>query len=151
MAEVSPYHFKEAPGIGSNNGAIGLMNNQPHPTPRRFSSTGICRAKDRSHFDNANNTQRGRNHDLDARGSAAKRRAGSGAATKGRRLYRNQPARLDGVEARWRSDYQRAAEVRQVTAASCRHSLSSAKDDMLGVSNLRSRIPFSFALWERER
>ncbi len=31
VAEVSPYHFKEAPGIGSNNGAIVLMNNQPHP------------------------------------------------------------------------------------------------------------------------
>ena len=32
VAEISPYHFKEAPGIGSNNGAIGLMNSQPHPS-----------------------------------------------------------------------------------------------------------------------
>ncbi|MGH7870832.1 MAG: hypothetical protein ACREQO_01285, partial [Candidatus Binatia bacterium] len=35
VAEVSPYHFKEVPGIGSNNGAIGLMNSQPHPNGAR--------------------------------------------------------------------------------------------------------------------
>ncbi len=31
MAEADAYHFKEAPGIGANNGAIGLMNSHPHP------------------------------------------------------------------------------------------------------------------------
>src|SRR4029077_1814363 len=30
VTEVSPYQFKEAPGIGSNNGAIVLLNNQTH-------------------------------------------------------------------------------------------------------------------------
>src|SRR5207247_10752877 len=29
VAEVSPYHFKEAPRIGSNNSALVLMNSQP--------------------------------------------------------------------------------------------------------------------------
>ena len=36
VAEVSPYHFKEAPGIGSNNGAIVLMNNHPHTNAARL-------------------------------------------------------------------------------------------------------------------
>jgi ABC-type Fe3+ transport system substrate-binding protein len=31
VAELSPYHFKESPGIGANNGAIALMNSAPHP------------------------------------------------------------------------------------------------------------------------
>ncbi|HXT53383.1 MAG TPA: hypothetical protein VN826_02695, partial [Candidatus Eisenbacteria bacterium] len=31
VVEMNPYQFKEAPGIGSNNGAIVLMNNHPHP------------------------------------------------------------------------------------------------------------------------
>ncbi len=31
VAEADAYHFKEVPGIGSNNGAIGLMNNHAHP------------------------------------------------------------------------------------------------------------------------
>src|SRR2546430_16852465 len=35
VAEVSPYQFKEAPGIGSNNGAIVLMNNHPPPKPAK--------------------------------------------------------------------------------------------------------------------
>jgi ABC-type Fe3+ transport system substrate-binding protein len=30
VAEADAYHFKEAPGIGSNNGAIVLMNQHPH-------------------------------------------------------------------------------------------------------------------------
>ncbi len=31
VAEANAYHFKEAPGIGANNGAIGLMSSHPHP------------------------------------------------------------------------------------------------------------------------
>jgi iron(III) transport system substrate-binding protein len=30
VAEADAYHFKEVPGIGSNNGAIALMSNHPH-------------------------------------------------------------------------------------------------------------------------
>lgn len=31
VTEADAYHFKEVPGIGSNNGAITLMNQHPHP------------------------------------------------------------------------------------------------------------------------
>jgi iron(III) transport system substrate-binding protein len=31
VAEADPYQFKEAPGIGANNGAIVVMNSPPHP------------------------------------------------------------------------------------------------------------------------
>ena len=56
VAEVSPYHFKEAPGIGSNNGAIVLMNQQPHPNGARVFLNWYLSREGQIAFRNANNT-----------------------------------------------------------------------------------------------
>ena len=56
VAEISPYHFKEAPGIGSNNGAIGLMNSQPHPNAARVFINWYLSRDGQIAFRNANNT-----------------------------------------------------------------------------------------------
>jgi iron(III) transport system substrate-binding protein len=57
VAEVSPYHFKEVPGIGSNNGAIGLMNGQPHPNGARVFINWYLSREGQIAFRQANNTQ----------------------------------------------------------------------------------------------
>ena len=57
VAEVSPYHFKEAPGIGSNNGAIVLMNNQPHPNAAKVFINWYLSREGQIAFRMANNTQ----------------------------------------------------------------------------------------------
>jgi iron(III) transport system substrate-binding protein len=57
VAEVSPYHFKEVPGIGSNNGAIGLMNSQPHPKAARVFINWYLSREGQIAFRQANNTQ----------------------------------------------------------------------------------------------
>lgn len=57
VAEVSPYHFKEVPGIGSNNGAIGLMNSQPHPNAARVFINWYLSREGQISFRQANNTQ----------------------------------------------------------------------------------------------
>jgi len=56
VAEISPYHFKEAPGIGSNNGAIGLMNSQPHPNAAKVFINWYLSREGQIAFRNANNT-----------------------------------------------------------------------------------------------
>ncbi len=56
VAEVSPYNFKEAPGIGSNNGAIGLLNSQPHPNAARVFINWYLSREGQIAFRNANNT-----------------------------------------------------------------------------------------------
>ena len=56
VAEISPYNFKEAPGIGSNNGAIALMNNQPHPNGARVFINWYLSRDGQIAFRNANNT-----------------------------------------------------------------------------------------------
>ena len=55
--EVSPYHFKEVPGIGSNNGAIGLMNSQPHPNAARLFINWYLSREGQIAFRQADNTQ----------------------------------------------------------------------------------------------
>ena len=92
VAEVSPYHFKEAPGIGSNNGAIVLMNNHPHANAAKVFINWYLSRDGQIAFRQANNTHGRRYHDFDARRLAVERRAGSGAPKKRRRLYRDQPA-----------------------------------------------------------
>lgn len=57
VAEVSPYHFKEVPGSGSNNGAIGLMNSQPHPNGARVFINWYLSREGQIAFRQANNTQ----------------------------------------------------------------------------------------------
>src|SRR6266545_5004486 len=57
VAEVNPYHFKEAPGIGSNNGAIVLMNNQPHPNAAKVFINWYLSREGQIAFRMANNTQ----------------------------------------------------------------------------------------------
>jgi iron(III) transport system substrate-binding protein len=56
VAEISPYHFKEAPGIGSNNGAIGLLNAQPHPNAAKVFINWYLSREGQIAFRNANNT-----------------------------------------------------------------------------------------------
>ena len=56
VAEISPYHFKEAPGIGSNNGAIGLMNAQPHPSAAKVFINWYLSREGQIAFRQANNT-----------------------------------------------------------------------------------------------
>lgn len=56
VAEMSPYHFKEAPGIGSNNGAIVLMNSQPHPNAARVFINWYLSRDGQIAFRQANNT-----------------------------------------------------------------------------------------------
>jgi ABC-type Fe3+ transport system substrate-binding protein len=56
VAEISPYHFNEAPGIGSNNGAIGLMNAQPHPNGAKVFINWYLSREGQIAFRNANNT-----------------------------------------------------------------------------------------------
>jgi iron(III) transport system substrate-binding protein len=56
VAEISPYHFKEAPGIGSNNGAIGLMNSAPHPNGAKVFINWYLSREGQIAFRNANNT-----------------------------------------------------------------------------------------------
>jgi iron(III) transport system substrate-binding protein len=56
VAEVSPYHFKEAPGIGSNNGAIVLMNNHPHTNAARLFINWYLSREGQIAFRQANNT-----------------------------------------------------------------------------------------------
>jgi ABC-type Fe3+ transport system substrate-binding protein len=56
VAEISPYHFKEAPGIGSNNGAIGLMNAAPHPNGAKVFINWYLSREGQIAFRNANNT-----------------------------------------------------------------------------------------------
>jgi ABC-type Fe3+ transport system substrate-binding protein len=57
VAEVNPYHFKEAPGIGSNNGAIVLMNNHPHPNGAKVFINWYLSREGQIAFRQANNTQ----------------------------------------------------------------------------------------------
>ncbi|MGE5216119.1 MAG: ABC transporter substrate-binding protein [Chloroflexota bacterium] len=57
VAEVSPYHFKEAPGIGSNNGAIVLMNNHPHPNAAKVFINWYLSRDGQIAFRQANNTK----------------------------------------------------------------------------------------------
>jgi len=57
VAELNPYQFKEAPGIGSNNGAIVLMNNQPHPAAARVFINWYLSREGQIAFRQANNTQ----------------------------------------------------------------------------------------------
>ena len=57
VAEVNPYHFKEAPGIGSNNGAIVLMNNHPHPNAAKVFINWYLSREGQIAFRMANNTQ----------------------------------------------------------------------------------------------
>ncbi len=57
VVEVSPYQFKEAPGIGSNNGAIVLMNNQPHPNAAKVFINWYLSREGQIAFRQANNTQ----------------------------------------------------------------------------------------------
>ena len=57
VVEMSPYHFKEVPGIGSNNGAIGLMNSQPHPNGARVFINWYLSREGQIAFRQANNTQ----------------------------------------------------------------------------------------------
>lgn len=56
VAEVSPYHFKEAPGIGSNNGAIVLMNNHPHANAAKVFINWYLSRDGQIAFRQANNT-----------------------------------------------------------------------------------------------
>lgn len=56
VAEVSPYHFKEAPGIGSNNGAIALMSLHPHPNAARVFINWYLSREGQVAFRQANNT-----------------------------------------------------------------------------------------------
>jgi iron(III) transport system substrate-binding protein len=56
VAEISPYQFKEVPGIGSNNGAIALMNAQPHPNAARVFINWYLSREGQIAFRNANNT-----------------------------------------------------------------------------------------------
>src|SRR5581483_2930377 len=56
VAEANPYQFKEAPGIGSNNGAIVLMNNQPHPSAARVFINWYLSREGQIAFRQANNT-----------------------------------------------------------------------------------------------
>jgi len=56
VAEISPYHFKEAPGIGSNNGAISLMNSAPHPNGAKVFINWYLSRDGQIAFRNANNT-----------------------------------------------------------------------------------------------
>ncbi len=57
VAEVSPYHFKEAPGIGSNNGAIVLMKNHPHPNAAKVFINWYLSREGQIAFREANNTK----------------------------------------------------------------------------------------------
>jgi iron(III) transport system substrate-binding protein len=56
VAEMSPYNFKEVPGIGSNNGAIALMNNQAHPNAARVFINWYLSRDGQIAFRNANKT-----------------------------------------------------------------------------------------------
>ena len=56
VSEVSPYHFKEAPGIGSNNGAIVLMNNHPHANAAKVFLNWYLSRDGQIAFRQANNT-----------------------------------------------------------------------------------------------
>ena len=56
VAEVSPYQFKEAPGIGSNNGAIVLMNNHPHDNAAKVFINWYLSREGQVAFRQANNT-----------------------------------------------------------------------------------------------
>ena len=56
VAELSPHQFKEAPGIGSNNGAIGLLNSQPHPNAARLFINWYLSREGQITFRQANNT-----------------------------------------------------------------------------------------------
>jgi iron(III) transport system substrate-binding protein len=56
VSEVSPYHFKEAPGIGSNNGAIVLMNNHPHANAAKVFINWYLSRDGQIAFRQANNT-----------------------------------------------------------------------------------------------
>jgi len=56
VAEASVYHFKEAPGIGSNNGAIGLMNNAPHAKAATVFINWYLSREGQIAFRQANNT-----------------------------------------------------------------------------------------------
>src|SRR5262249_23145602 len=57
VVEVNPYQFKEAPGIGSNNGAIVLMNNHPHPNAAKVFINWYLSREGQIAFRMANNTQ----------------------------------------------------------------------------------------------
>jgi iron(III) transport system substrate-binding protein len=56
VSEVSPYHFKERPGIGSNNGAIVLMNNHPHANAAKVFINWYLSREGQIAFRQANNT-----------------------------------------------------------------------------------------------
>jgi len=57
VAEASVYHFKEAPGIGANNGAIGLMNNAPHANGAKVFINWYLSREGQIAFRQANNTK----------------------------------------------------------------------------------------------
>ncbi|HWH77875.1 MAG TPA: extracellular solute-binding protein, partial [Candidatus Binatus sp.] len=56
VVELNPYNFKEAPGIGSNNGAIGLLNSQPHANAARVFINWYLSREGQIAFRQANNT-----------------------------------------------------------------------------------------------
>jgi iron(III) transport system substrate-binding protein len=56
VEEASVYHFKEAPGIGANNGAIALMNNAPHGNAARVFINWYLSREGQIAFRQANNT-----------------------------------------------------------------------------------------------
>jgi ABC-type Fe3+ transport system substrate-binding protein len=56
VEEASVYQFKEAPGIGANNGAIALMNNAPHPNAARVFINWYLSREGQIAFRQANNT-----------------------------------------------------------------------------------------------
>jgi ABC-type Fe3+ transport system substrate-binding protein len=114
VSEISPYHFKEAPGIGSNNGAIGLMNAQPHPNGAKVFINWYLSREGQIAFRNANNTFEDETTTSLREGSTVERRSGSRTPAQRCRLYRNQPARLDGMETGGRCDQCGAAEVGEI-------------------------------------
>jgi iron(III) transport system substrate-binding protein len=56
VTEANPYNFKEVPGIGSNNGAIGLLNSQPHPNAARLFINWYLSREGQIAFRQANHT-----------------------------------------------------------------------------------------------
>jgi hypothetical protein len=82
VAEVNPYQFKEAPGV----------DEQSSPSQCRQGFHQLVPVAGRTNRVSPSQQHAGRrDDDVDARRSAGKRGAGSGAAAQGRRLYRNQP------------------------------------------------------------
>jgi len=56
VTEINPYHLKEGPGIGAGNGAIGVMNSQPHPNAAKVFVNWYLSREGQIAFRLANNT-----------------------------------------------------------------------------------------------